>query len=305
MAALDPYLPPEARDARLRALAEGLGGEVVSFGESVEGRPLLAARVPARTPDAPTVLCAAAIHGVEAVASHVALAFLEALGAGPAAVLREEAEVWVAPALNPDAQARTFEVLGRAKVSDLRKNARGVDLNRNFPLPGNARPSRIPFAGSARRSAATYRGPVPFSEPETRAIEALLARGKFHALASLHSTMGTFIPARVVDREPFEAYARLHRALAGAQRFPYRLLHSRTFDVFTGELEDHAHHHHRAWAACVEVYPLWADAATRLGATAFWRFNPRRPDLWAANDVPALAAYFRAALALPRPDGGL
>jgi predicted deacylase len=301
MADLDPYRTPEARDADARALAGRLSAEVVTFGESVEGRPLLAVRVPALRPGAPAVLCAANLHGLELVASHVALALLEALAGGGQDALRERAEVWVAPSLNPDGAARTFAALGRGRVGELRKNARGVDLNRNFPLPRGASPSRIPFAGSGRPGAATYRGPVPFSEPETRAVEVLLARGQFHAVASLHSTMGTFIPARVLEAEPFLAYASLGRAFAGAQRVPYRTLHSRTLDVFTGELEDHAHHHHRAWAACVESYPLWADVATRLGASAFWRFNPRRPDVWAANDVPALVAYFQAALALPRP----
>lgn len=301
MSALDPYRTPEARDAAARSLAGRLSAEVVPFGESVEGRPLLAVRVPALRAGAPAVLCAANIHGLEVVASEVALGLLEALAAGTLDALRERAEVWVAPSLNPDGAARTFETLGRGRAGDLRKNARGVDLNRNFPLPHGAKPSRVPFAGSGRPGALTYRGPVPFSEPETRATEALLARGQFHAVASLHSTMGTVIPARVVEREPFQSYAGLARALAAAQRVPYRALHSQTLDVFTGELEDHAHHHHRAWAVCLETYPLWVDVATRLGASAFWRFNPRRPDVWVANDVPGLAAYFQAALALPRP----
>jgi predicted deacylase len=296
------YRSPEDRDAVATRLAESARGEVVSLGDSVEGRRLLAVRLPSTRPEAPRVLCAANLHGLEYAGTHVALAFLEALAGGGLAALRERAEVWVAPSLNPDGYARTWERGGEGGLTLLRTNARGVDLNRNFPLPLGARPSRLPGAGASRPGAPTYRGPTPFSEPETRAVEALLGRASFHAIASLHGTMGAVIPARVLDGESFSAYRALWRAFAGAQRVRYLPLHSRTLDVFTGELEDHAHHHHRAWAICVEVYPLWVDVLERLAArSTFWRFNPRRPDDWAANDVPALAAYFLAALARPRP----
>jgi len=301
MAELAPYRSPEERDAHARGLAERAGAETVTYGESVEGRPLVAFRVPAARAGAPAVLCAANIHGLEAVGTHVALAFLEVLAEGRLANLRERAEVWVIPSLNPDGYARTWARSGRGSVGELRKNARGVDLNRNFPLPLGARPTLVPFAGSGRRGAVTYRGEAPLSEPEARALDGLLARARFHALASLHSTMGTFIPARVLDAASYGAYRGLWRAFAGAQRVRYRPLHARRLDVFTGELEDHAHHVHRAWAACVEIWPLWVDLGARLTASAFWRFNPRRPDDWAANDVPALAAFFLAALARPRP----
>jgi len=301
-----PHLPgyrsPEERDAVATRLAERAHGEVVSLGDSVEGRRLLAVRLPAARPEAPRVLCAANLHGLEYAGTHVALAFLEAAADGRLAPLRERAEVWVAPSLNPDGYARTWEHGGEGGLAALRTNARGVDLNRNFPLPLGARPSRLPGAGALRPGAATYRGPTPFSEPETRAIEALLGRASFHAVVSLHGTLGAVIPARVLDRDSFVAYRALWRAFADAQRVRYVLLHSRALDVFTGELEDHAHHHHRAWAACVEVYPLWVDVLDRfLARSSFWRFNPRRPDAWAANDVPALAAFFLAALSRPRP----
>jgi predicted deacylase len=304
-----PYIPgypsPEERDATSARLAGRARGEVLRAGDSVEGRPILVVRLPSSRPGAPRVLCAANLHGLEYAGTHVALAFLEALAGGRMPALRERAEVWVAPSVNPDGYARTWDCGGEGGLAALRTNARGVDLNRNFPLPLGARPTRLPGAGSGRPGTATFRGPAPLSEPETRALDAMLGRGAFHAVASLHCTMGTFIPARVLDRESFLAYRALWRAFAGAQRIRYRPLHSRILDVFTGELEDHAHHHHRAWAVCVEVYPFWVDVLPRLRSPSlFWRFNPRRPGDWAANDVPALAAYFLAALERPRPAHG-
>jgi predicted deacylase len=302
---LGPYPSPEAREAATRRLAARAGGEVVTFGESVEGRPLLAARLPGPGGGAPRVLCAANIHGLELAGTSVALALLEGLGGpgGACGALREAAEVWVVPSLNPDGHARTFERGGAGTVASLRANARGVDLNRNFPLPLGATPSRLPFAGTGRPGAATYRGPSPLSEPETRALDALLGRQAFHAVASLHCFMGTLIPARVLSAADLSAYGGLARAFAGAQRaFRYPRLQSRVLDVFTGELEDHAHHVHRAWACCVELFPLLHSLRQHLRAPApFWRFNPRRPEVYVENDLPGLVAYFLAALRRPRP----
>lgn len=306
---LAPYLPPEAREAETRRLAARAGGEVVDLGESVAGRALLAARVPALGRAAggvPKVLCAANVHGLELAGTSVALALLEALGGTPggeAGLLRAAAETWVVPSLNPDGHALTFERGGAGTVASLRANARGVDLNRNFPLPLGARPSRLPFAGSDRPGAATYRGPSPLSEPETRALDALLARERFHAVVSLHCFMGTLIPAHVVSRGDLAVYGGLARAFGEAQRaFRYPRLQSRVLDVFTGELEDHAHHAHGAWACCVELFPVLHSFRQHLRApTPFWRFNPRRPEVYVENDLPGVLAWFLAALRRPRP----
>ncbi len=317
-APLAPYLPPEAREAATRRLAARAGGEVVAFGESVEGRPLLAARLPRRGAEAgrdggARVLCAANLHGLELAGTAVALSLLEAAGdpagggalAGPLAALRQAAELWVVPSLNPDGHARTFEAGGAGPVARLRANARGVDLNRNFPRPLGAPPSRVPFAGSDRPGAATYRGPAPLSEPESRALDALLGREGFHAVASLHCFMGTLIPARALDAADLAGYRALCAAFRGAQaRFRYPRLQSRWLDVFTGELEDHAHHAWRAWACCVEHVPVAHSLRQHPWAPSpFWRFNPRRPEVYVENDLPGLVAFFRAALARPRPGG--
>src|SRR5437762_12459729 len=104
---LDPYPSPEERDARLGAGLARVGGELVSYGQSVEGRALLAGRVPRTGPGGGPprrVLIAANIHGPEYVSSQVALGVLERLDqADPLRRLRLEAEVWIIPCLNPDA----------------------------------------------------------------------------------------------------------------------------------------------------------------------------------------------------------
>jgi hypothetical protein len=212
--------------------------------------------------------------------------------------------VWVIPCLNPDGYRRTVEREGAGPLTGLRPNANGVDLNRNFPLPWG-RPSRLPAAGSSEPGTATYRGPSPLSEPETHHLDALLHEQSFHASANFHSFMGTCIPARVTDRDEFRTYRGLCRAFARAQtKYRYRRLSTRIFDVFTGEQEDHQHHHHRTWAMCVETFTIAATYRQHFRApSTFWRFNPHDPQPWVDNDVPAVVAYFEAALKLSRPRG--
>ncbi|MCA9660543.1 MAG: hypothetical protein KC486_19535 [Myxococcales bacterium] len=301
---LAPYRDPEAREAAVDELAARLGGELVVYGESVEGRPLRALRVPALRPSAPRVVIGANIHGVEWIGAHVVLELLARLAAGaPEVAPLRAAEVWAIPCINPDGYARTAAQGGIGELPQLRANARGVDLNRNYPLPPGATPSRLPAAGSPRPGAPTYRGPHPLSEPESERLAALLAAIRPRAGLNLHSFMGTVIPASVRDRPCYAAYRRLCAAFAGAQESTrYRRLASRIFDVFTGEQEDHQHHNLDCWAACVEVFPVLASYRQHLRAPSlFWRFNPRDPDVWAANDIPGIVAFLSAALALPRP----
>jgi hypothetical protein len=303
-----PYLSPDAREARVDALARALGAETVEYGRSVRGAALRAVRVPTRGPagaSTPRVLCSANIHGPELVGGLVALGVLERLATDDpvASALRERAEIWVVPCINPDGYTRTWTLGGEGTLAELRTNERGVDLNRNYPLPGGTAPKRLPGAGSSRAGDATFRGEQPLSEPETRALHELCAAQRFHASANLHSFMGTIIPARVKARGPYDAYRALCRSFrAGQLRHRYRRLASRFFDVFTGEQEDHQHHALGTWAVCIETFPLLASYRQHLRAPSlFWRFNPHDPQPWIDNDVPGILAFFSAALELDRP----
>jgi len=89
------------------------------------------------------------IHGNETAGRTIALDLLRT--APPAST-----EVVVVPDLNPDGAAR-----------DRRQNATGVDLNRNFPY----RWRRLGQRGDQQ-----YSGTAPLSEPESRAMAALIRR---------------------------------------------------------------------------------------------------------------------------------
>ena len=286
---LAPYRPLEAVLDEARSL-----GRATTYGTSAEGRPLVAVEVGG---GARLLQVTAGIHGVEYIGVETALAVLRA-GPVPGARLR------VCPVLNPDAYARTWASSGEGSLHQLRRNARGVDLNRNFPLPWGARPSWVPGSGSLDPTDATYRGPAPLSEPETASLVALLGTEAPHASANLHSFMGTLICARVWHPRDWWGYAGLCRAFRRGQArgLGYLRLGTPVLDVFTGELEDWQHHVQRTWAVCVECFGVGESYRQHLRAPGvFWRFNPRHPDPVAARDAAGVRAMLEASLGLDRP----
>jgi murein peptide amidase A len=118
------------------------------LGYSVRHRPVVAVEL--GDPDSPRrVLVVGCIHGSEPAG----IAIATALARGSPAV---QADLWIVPDLNPDGVA-----------AGTRQNARGVDLNRNFPF--RWRPLGPP--GSL-----FYAGPRPLSEPESQLAARLIVR---------------------------------------------------------------------------------------------------------------------------------
>ncbi len=129
-----------------------------TFGYSVQGRPLKAYRI--GDPTSPNVVVLiATMHGNEGGPIRI----LRNLLSGPQVT---GANIWVVPDLNPDGYVR-----------GTRKNARGVDLNRNFPYDW-------------RRQTGTYNsGSSPASEPETRAAMRFLNTVKPDSVISMHQPL--------------------------------------------------------------------------------------------------------------------
>ena len=119
--------------------------EEVRIGTSVQGRPIMAVH---RWSDGATrsTVVVGSMHGDE----RAGLRVVRRLGT---AVLPLGVDLWLIATMNPDGTA-----------ADQRTNARGVDLNRNFPRDWVAA-----GAGTAKWS-----GPSAASEPETRAMTELL-----------------------------------------------------------------------------------------------------------------------------------
>ena len=158
----------------LKAKLHGLGARPV--GESLEGEPLLAVDV-GDGEDRAVVL--GGIHAMEWIGVEVALELLQRLVEDPP----KDCVVRVHPLVNPDGYRRVERGRAAGQRSFDRTNARGVDLNRNWPThwrgahwregllprPGHvgSHPRSQP-AGAAlcRRPAAwTPEGPSPQAAP--------------------------------------------------------------------------------------------------------------------------------------------
>ncbi len=158
------------------------GGSLV-IGYSLEGRPLTVYRF-GQGPHQRMIL--AGIHGgYEWNTVVLAEALLGVLQRGEITV-PAEVTLFVLPNLNPDGYARQKGPLGRA-------NARGVDLNRNFPWNWAPDWDRTGCWNYAPITA----GAAPLSEPETQALAAFLQRPDVHpeALVSYHSAALGIFPA--------------------------------------------------------------------------------------------------------------
>jgi murein peptide amidase A len=145
-----------------------------TIGRSVQGRAIVATRFGS---GARRVLYVGGMHGNEC-GTAVAKQFVSHLVSHPKAV-PAGARIVVVRCVNPDGLAH-----------GTRGNARGVDLNRNLPTRDWRR--RVNPASEPAGVLLTG-GSSPGSEPETKALLALLKNGDFRAVVSLHSRAGILI----------------------------------------------------------------------------------------------------------------
>jgi len=132
------------------------------IGYSVENRPITAHRIGSGSIK---VALVADIHGgFEANTHLLAQQLLEHFRADPGQV-PSNVSLWIVPTMNPDGLAAGY-----------RRNANGVDLNRNADtdLDGCASNDWAPDTYSSEGQHPGAGGPFPFSEPETRAIRDFL-----------------------------------------------------------------------------------------------------------------------------------
>jgi protein MpaA len=161
----------------------------IGIGRSARGRPITAVRVGDVASES-KALVVGCIHGNECAGTAVT----SILARSSPAV-----DLWVVPNLNPDGLAL-----------DRRQNARGVDLNRNFPSEWRA---------GGRPGDPEYPGPRPLSEPETRAAARLIQRLKPSVTIWFHQPQG-LVRAWGQSRPAAREYARLAGMRFRAIRWP-------------------------------------------------------------------------------------
>ncbi len=121
------------------------------------------------------VLLIGGIHGDEHTASSIVFKWMEVLQKN-----RPQEFQWkVAPIVNPDG------LLARKRV-----NARGVDLNRNFPTPDWDKEARAYWEKKTKSDPRRFPGNTPISEPESRWVFDTIKNYKPHVIISVHAPFG-------------------------------------------------------------------------------------------------------------------
>lgn len=267
-----------------------------SLGKTIEQRDVWALRISDRPdenePDEKAILIFANTHAREHLSLEQALFLIDDLVQnygrdGEITNLVNQRDIWIIPSLNPDGAEYDIKY---PVFAWWRKNRRdngdgtfGVDLNRNFAYQWGCC-----GGSSASTSSELYRGPAPFSEPESQIIrDFALSHPQLTTSISLH-TYGelvlypygytyTDIPP---DMDPTDY--QIFRALAQgvADRNGYRPRQGSDLYITSGDTDD--------W--------LYGE----LGIYAFtWELYPRTysPGFYPPDDViPAQTARNRSAL---------
>jgi hypothetical protein len=245
-----------------------------TIGTSYRGRALLAAKISdnvAIDEDEPEVLFDGLHHGNERMGLEMTLAILHWLtdgyGTDPrVTTLVDTRETWIVFAVNPDGAA--FDVLDDG-FRDWRKNRQpnadgttGTDLNRNYDYRWGARGT----SGSLVPGSSRYRGPQPFSAPETRAMRDFLAsrvvdgRQRVRVAISFHEygrqvmwpygyTLADVPRDMTVDDAA--ALRRIGRRMAASAG--YTPLQASDVHLASGTFHDYAYGRYRIFAYTVEL----------------------------------------------------
>lgn len=250
-----------------------------SIGRSYQGRELWAAKISDNVDldeDEPEVLLDGLHHGDEHMSLEMSLAVLRWLTTGYGSDARVTAivdsrETWIVFAVNPD--GATYDIRGRV-YRNWRKNrqptpgttAIGTDLNRNYGYRWG-----YPGGSSSDPRHSRYRGPKPFSAPETRAIRDFVrsriidGRQQIRAAISFHTTgrlvlypygyTTANVPAdmTVDDRA---ALARLAAQMASTSG--YRAMQGSDLYLTAGGLSDWLYGRYRIFSFVIELEPSTA-----------------------------------------------
>jgi len=139
-------------------------------------------------------------------------------------IIPEGVKIHILRAINPDGEARSHGIEGRA-------NANGVDLNRNFPSNWQAEWPRDGCWDYGPITAGAY----PASEPETVALMNFIKSRNIDALISYHSAALGIFPG---GNPPDDRSLSLAAAAASVSTYPYPPIN--TGCQFSGQLIDWA-----------------------------------------------------------------
>ena len=195
-----------------------------TLGTSIEGRLIRGIKISDNAgldEDEAELLIMGCHHARELMSVEVPLMLAEHLlggyGTSPHLTdLVDTREIWIVPMVNPDGHVYVQNNHSGESYNWWRKNRRdnldgtyGVDLNRNYSYKwGYDDTGSSPNTGSP-----VYRGPAPFSEPETQAVRDFCAEHSFSVALSYHSYSELILypwgysPIYTDDHEFFSTFA--------------------------------------------------------------------------------------------------
>jgi hypothetical protein len=165
-----PYRPHNYLMADFMNLANAYPNQMTyeTIGRTVQGRDILMFKI--GNPAGGKILIDGVMHGHEGMGGELLLQYATWLltsGDPLADYIVAETYTLLIPVVNVD------------EFNDDRKNAHGVDLNRNFAAGWDQ-------AGSSNPSSEYYRGPGPLSEPESQVLVAIFQRWRPSFYINLH-----------------------------------------------------------------------------------------------------------------------
>ncbi len=175
--------------------------------------------------------------------------------------LVDTSEIWIVPLVNPDGLEYSIYYY-RYWRKNRRNNGNGsygVDLNRNYGFQWGY----DAIGSSGDPDSFTYRGPGPFSEPESQAVRDLVDSHDFQALVSYHNyTQVILFPWGHTEQQPPEY--NLLSSLAGNMSRLMKTVNGRIYDygqsseasyLVNGDTTDWAYGNHGIPAFTLELPP--------------------------------------------------
>jgi predicted deacylase len=293
------YPDHEGLDEEWSNLARQAGVDVSLAGTSVQGRPIR--RFDLGAADGPAVLLTGLMHGVELVGSMALLDFVRGIAADPSGGLLRHARLAVLPIMNPDGLHANAQRLAAGRRAYKRCNARGVDLNRNFPRQREVFPLN-PLGGSRWRFSPHYVGPHPLSEPETRALHGVVHAIRprvsvaFHSFGNLVLYPWAFTTRPNPRRHRYECAGRAF--VAALPQATYRVMQATDWYTTVGDMDDWLDAEYGTLAFTVEVSrPMRRLSNLRRATNPFAWSNPVSLAPAVSGLAPGVDALVREALA--------
>ena len=272
--------------------------QIEEIGRSVEARPIYVLRYRLSSEQVPQALITAGIHACEYIGVAVAMNFAKELAEKAQSdeklkELLQKVEIDIVPVINPDGYERVWRTGGKGGKIGTRKNAHGVDLNRNFLVVPGAK-SWHPLAGNRRPRSNYYMGPEPLSEPETKAISKLVKSGHYFVAFNLHSVAGKFLYPYSYTKKPAphkKVFIEIGKAFTSAQKYhSYKIQQSCSWYPTLGDLDDYLYLWFGIPSFTIEVSTVKSNLFDQglRSLKVFWIMNPKKKySYWVENDTSA------------------